>query len=194
MSASAALSIFNRLQEQVDGIHQIARQVDVSDGQVAQSLRRSAYVLAVAALDTYFHEVAAVKLASAVSRAQHEAARVANYVQNVSAVNLTSASGPSYIRLRLSYKTLVAPRSVDAVIAAWGDDPMDVWMQYSLGQNSRPDRERRRLELVYDRRNQIAHEADWDSIELDFRDMSETHLVDCLTAVRQVAAGFDLLF
>ncbi|WP_420363567.1 hypothetical protein AABM26_04260 [Curtobacterium aetherium] len=193
MTTSASLTIFHRLQEQVDSIHAIARQADTSDPAVAQSLRRSAYVLAVAALDTFFHEVAADKLTVAAMRAHPEAVRVANYIQNVSVVELTGQSGPSYVRLRLSYKTLVAPRSVDAAIAAWGDNPEALWLHYSLAQNSRPDRERRQLELVYDRRNQIAHEADWDSIQFDFREMSESHLVDCLSTVRRVAEGFSVL-
>lgn len=190
---SAALATFHRLLTQVDEIEAVATDADITKPEAAPILRRSAYVLAVAALDTYFHEQAAAKLrAAAVLGSPHDA-RVANYLGSVSAVDVSGPSGEGYIRMRLSFKTLVAPRRIDEVAQAWGDDPDDLWRDYCFSVGSRPDRERRQLELLYDRRNQIAHEGDWDPIQLQFRRVKRSHLEDCVENIRSVAAGFDLL-
>ncbi|MCS6581781.1 MULTISPECIES: hypothetical protein [Curtobacterium] len=193
MSDSLSLEVFQRLRGQVIEIRKVAEGLQSTNATVAHSLRRSAYVLSVAALDTYFHEKAAARLYQAACADATGAARVANYVQSVSAADVSGVLGESYIKLRLSYKTLVAPRTVNSAIAAWGDDADAVWMKFALSNSSRPDREQRQLELVYDRRNQIAHEADWDSVQLDFRPMEEAHLADCLSTVTRVAEGFDKL-
>jgi hypothetical protein len=191
MAASFALAVFNRLIEQVDQIELVAKQMDETDPPAARVLRRSALVLAVAAIDTYFHEQAATRLRHAALLGAPHDARVANFLRNVSAGEVSGAAGESYIRLRLSFMTLVAPSRVDAAITAWGGDPETVWREYCFARGSRTDRERRQLELLYDRRNQIAHEGDWDSVQLDFRTMTQSHLDDCVTALRGLATGID---
>ncbi|MGG7451498.1 hypothetical protein ACQ3HE_11415 [Plantibacter auratus] len=191
MSASFALAVFERLIEQVDHVEAVAKEMDESNPPSASVLRRSALVLAVAAIDTYFHEQAAMRLRAAALQGAPHSARVSNFLKNVSAGDVSGAQGESHIRLRLSFMTLVAPSRIDAAITAWGGDPVVVWQNYCFAKGSRTDRERRQLELLYDRRNQIAHEGDWDSIQLDFRPMTQSHLDDCVVALRSLAAGID---
>ena len=193
MAGSFALAVFDRLIEQVDQIEAVAKQMDTTNPESAPVLRRSALVLAVAALDTYFHEQAAVRLREAALRGTPHDARVANFLRNVSAADVSGPAGESYIRLRLGFMTLVAPNRIDATIAAWGGDVPTIWRDYCFGRGSREDRERRQIELLYDRRNQIAHEGDWDPIQLDFRPMTQSHLDDCVTALRSFAEGIDLV-
>lgn len=191
MSTSLALDVFNKLIGQVHEAESVASGIEVSNPQTASIIRRSAYVLAVAALDTYFHEQAARRLFAAAQLGSPDDSRVASYLQSVAAADVAGPSGESYIRMRLSYKTLVAPRGIDAAITAWGGVPEDLWRDFSFALASRPDRERRQLELLYDRRNQIAHEGDWDIVQLDFRQMTTTHLKDCIGGVTRIAGGFD---
>src|ERR1022692_3880295 len=112
--SSLALDIFNRLISQVDEVEAAAARAE-ADGFAATApiLRRSGFVLAVASIDTYFHEQPARLLAAAALRSPAEASTVANYAQSVSAADVSGPTGESHIRLRLSYKTLVSPRSID---------------------------------------------------------------------------------
>lgn len=191
--SSLALDIFDRLIGQVDQVEAVARQADSEPtSQVAPILRRSAFVLAVASIDTFFHEHAAALLYSAAQRSAGEAGAVANYCRNVSASDVAGPAGESHIRVRLSYKTLVAPRSIDAALTAAGLDADEVWRDVAFGMASRPDRLRLQLELSYDRRNQIAHEGDWDLVQLEFRPMAEAHLADCTTFLRALASEMDV--
>jgi hypothetical protein len=178
--SSLALDIFHRLISQVDEVEAAAaRAVDDGFAATAPILRRSGFVLAVASVDTYFHEKAAQLLTAAALRSSAEARAVANYAQSVSAVDVSGPAGESHIRLRLSYKTLVSPRSIDAAMTAAGIDMTIVWRDTAFALGTRPDRLKLQLELFYDRRNQIAHEGDWDSVQLDFRNMEKAHLADC---------------
>lgn len=190
--SSLALDVFHRLKEQVDEIERTAARCEI-DGfsSAAPILRRSAYVLAVASLDTYFHEQAARLLyASALSSAS-SATRVAGYVGRVSAADVSGNTGESYIRLGLSYKTLVAPTAIDGLLIAVGLDPVSTWRDVSFILNNRPDRLKLQLQLHYDRRNQVAHEGDWDLVQLDFRIMRSAHLEDCLHFATQLVESMD---
>lgn len=188
-----ALATFHRLIDQVDHIEQVASSVEEDNPIASPVLRRSAYVLAVAALDTFFHEHGAVRLAQSAKQGTPHDVRVANYLGSASPADVAGAYGPSHVRLHLGFKTLVAPSKIDGLVAAWGGDPSALWLNYCFAVGSRPDRERRRLELLYDRRNQIAHEGDWDVVQLQFRHMAKAHLADCVDFVTSIAEEFDQL-
>jgi len=192
--ASLSLDIFNRLVGQTHELEAVASRDDV-DGTlgIAPILRRSGFLLAVAALDSYFHERAIDLLSKCAERSPEDASRVGRYV-GVSRANVESNHGISHIRLRLTFKTLVAPNNIDKLLEALGYNPEAVWLSVAFELNSRPDRLRRLLELVYDRRNQIAHEADWDVGLIDFRPMERAHLRDCLQTVTDLVEKFDKYF
>jgi hypothetical protein len=192
--SSLALDIFNRLISQVDEVEAAAARAETGGfAATAPILRRSGFVLAVASIDTYFHEQAAKLLAAAARRSAAEAVIVANYAQNVSATDVSGAAGESHIRMRLSYKTLVSPRSIDAAMTAAGIDMSIVWRDTAFALGTRPDRLRLQLDLFYDRRNQIAHEGDWDLVQLDFRNMERAHLTDCTRYASTLTRSMDPL-
>ncbi len=195
MVSSPALETFERLIFQVDQIEEIAQAMEV-EGQRdrAQIIRRSGFVLGVASIDTYFHEHAIAHLTGAAQRSNAEAVSVANYCKSVSAAQVSGTAGASFIRLRLSYKTLVAPRSVNRALVAAGLDEAAMWQNTSFAMGTRPDRLQLQLDLLYDRRNQIAHEGDWDSVQLDFRPMERAHLHDCTTFLKALARAMNSQF
>jgi hypothetical protein len=192
--SSFALDVFRRLQEQVAEIEVVAARAEAEGyGDAAPILRRSAFVLAVAGIDTYFHEQAARLLyASAIVSTPH-ASRVATYIGRLTAADAASATGESHIRMGLSYKTLVAPSGIDSAMTAWGVDPATVWRDAAFALRTRPERLRLQLQLLYDRRNQIAHEGDWDLVQLDFRVMERAHLADCVRHLTELAENMDLI-
>jgi hypothetical protein len=68
-----------------------------------------------------------------------------------------------------------------------------VWRDTAFALGTRPDRLRLQLDLLYDRRNQIAHEGDWDLVQLDFRNMEKAHLDDCTRYASSLARAMDAL-
>jgi hypothetical protein len=192
MATSLARDIFDRLLEQIGEVVEAADSAEAGGSpSVASAVRRSGYVLTVAALDSYFHERGIQLLVGRARSGTGRAQAVANYLQSVSGSELQGQYGESHIRLRLSFKTLASPNAIDGLLSAAGLDATAKWLSVSFALNSRPDRVRRLLDLLYDRRNQIAHEADWDVGRLDFRPMAQAHLSDCLVHVRDIVHRFD---
>lgn len=190
--ASFAHDVFRRLLSQVDEVEASAVRAEGQGfSSVAPILRRAGYVLAVAALDTFFHEHAVVVLVASGRVDLSDAARVANYLRNVSAALVNGPSAESHVRLQLSYKTLVGPKTITAMMDAAGLDSGSVWHDVSFAMGSRPDRVQMQLQLLYDRRNQIAHEGDWDFVQLDFRVMEQVHLADCARFLVSLAEAMD---
>ncbi|WP_156155628.1 hypothetical protein [Frigoribacterium sp. MEB024] len=179
MSAEA-LGVFERLMAQVEQVEEAALRAE-RDGYLesAPILRRSAFVLAVASVDTYFHERVVAMLSSRIRRGPDEVTAIVSYLRRGTDQELSGSDGLGHIRLALSYKTLVSPDMIDKALLAGGVDPQAIWLSAALKIGSRPDRIRLQLQLYYDRRNQIAHEGDWDAIQLEFRAMQQAHLEDC---------------
>lgn len=188
---SLALDVFDRLMDQVEGIRDVAARAGESGHlDVVPSLLRSAYVLTVAAFDTYMHEQGVRILAECASKERAEAIRVAEYLSR-KVEQVEGASGESHVRLALTYKTLVAPESIGKLLTAAGVDDTDLWLRAAFAIGTRPDRLRLQLQLIYDRRNQIAHEGDWDFVQLDFRAMELAHLTDCIDHVKGLVRAID---
>lgn len=191
--SSLALDTFRRLLQQSHELEAAAsREEDQGHTSSAPIIRRSGFLLAVAAFDSYFHERGIQLLATHAKIGPQEASLVANYVTRVSAAEVASADGENHVRLRMSFHTLVAPKALDKLLTAVGRDVDATWLSVCFALKTRPDRQRRLLELLYDRRNQIAHEADWDVGRLDFRPMERAHLHDCITVVADTVEQFDL--
>lgn len=187
----AALDVFHRLIDQVDEIEAVAARVETEDREVAAILRRSGFLLAVAALDAYFHERGIALLHWAALQSHANAVNVANYLRSVSASDVSGSTGDAHIRLRLSFKTLVSPGSIDTLLTTATLNADQLWLGVALEKSSRPDRMKLLLNLLYDRRNQIAHEADWDPALLNLRPMEQVHLSECVAHVRAVVEGMD---
>lgn len=191
---SAAFLVFDRLEQQILAIREaVAREVAAGNPHVAPALLRSCVVLAVAAFDTYMHEQGVRLLGARTAVGQVEATDVARYLGRVTLADITGVSAQGYIRYGLSYKTLTQPDKVDALLTAAGLSPQDVWLRSAMGLGSRPERLRLQTQLQCDRRNQIAHEGDWDHVSLDFRPLEEAHVNDCLSSIRGLVTQFDML-
>lgn len=187
------IDVFRKLIAQVEEIRAAALREEAAGFSASGPiLRRSGFVLAVAALDTYFHEVGIRLLRKQALSGPSEAQTVARYLGRVEVDSVCGPNGDGYIRLGLSYKTLVAPDSIEKLLAAGGIDSATVWLESALQLGSRPDRLKKTLEIVFDRRNQIAHEGDWDVYQLAFRPMEEAHLKDCVRHVTDIVETIDV--
>jgi hypothetical protein len=147
----------------------------------------------VAAFDTYIHDQSVRLLHAQAAKGSQEAAAVAKYLGRLKSSDVTGQQAQGLIRYRLSYRTLVAPSKVDEVLQAAGVDADDIWLKAAMAIGSRPDRMQMQLQLQYDRRNQIAHEGDWDTVAVDFRYIDDAHVTDCSKCIRDIVTQFDAL-
>jgi hypothetical protein len=190
--SSLALDTFSRLIQQVEEIEAIASLVESQGNQESPPiLRRSAFVLGIAAIDTFFHEQGIRLLYAAAQSSQQDASRVSVYVGAANPGDVAGVAGESHIRMGLSYKTLASPKAIDGLLDTAGLPSADIWRDVSFARGTRPDRLRLHVQLLYDRRNQVAHEGDWDFVQLDFRRMERTHLADCVRIVTELAETMD---
>jgi hypothetical protein len=191
MTGSSAYAVFERLCEQIEKMREVAAAQEAEGNlDVASLMRRACIVLTVAALDSYMHERGVELLVARAKEGAQASTQAAAYL-GLTASQVTSTEAEGYVRYRLSYKTLAAPSKVDDLLTATGRTPADIWLDVAIKAGSRPERIRRQTELQYDRRNQIAHEADWDPVGLEFRLVNDTHVGDCVDHVRSLVEQMD---
>jgi hypothetical protein len=188
MTTPSAMSLFYQLNSRVESLLALGRDRTSSNSRDAEAIFRACVVLLVSALDTYMHEKSFNIFDARVQ--QGASPDIDRYLGTVAAP-LTYPSSTSLIRYRLSFKTLVAPDAIDDCITASGVDASEVWWKIGIDRGSRESRLRNSLSISYDRRNSISHEGDWDPVQLTFRHISDTHVVDCQACVLEVAEGIE---
>lgn len=186
--ASAAHTLYTLLSKRIDALEGLRG--DIVDAETQESIYRACIVLTVSALDTYVHEKAAEVYDTTLKGPTPPTAQMSAYL-GIPAKQLAQPATISLIRYRLSFKTLVTPTKIDDAIAAGGVSASAVWQAIGIGTGSRESRLRNSLQLQVDRRNQIAHEGDWDLIAFDFRHISPSHVQDCRKCIGGVVDGLD---
>jgi len=152
---------------------------------------RAAIVLSVSALDQLVHEVVRVGMLEAYARARPETDAFRRFEVSVASVRLAMMSGVSVdwfdaeVRSRHAFVTFQRPDKIADGIRLISD--VQLWQTIAQAMNARPEDIRRRLELVVDRRNQIAHEADMDPAFPGTRwPISEADVVDVISFLSQL--------
>lgn len=182
--------LFEVLMKQVQDLLTLgAGQVVNATNSSPYSIFRACIVLSVSALDTFMHEKAA-EIFTNLEQSTPGHPGVAQYLA-VSPGQLNQQQLASNIRYKLSFKTIVTPVAIDKAMEAAGVDASLIWQAIGAALGARESRLRNMLDLQVDRRNQIAHEADWDPAQLAFRRISADHVEDCLDCVRKVVEGID---
>ena len=168
LNMQAILEQFRANLDRVRSIHQlylglsssVAPVIDLSD------LLRAEVVLLVSALDHYIHELTRKGMLE-VWRGERNAtsafqkftvtlstARLLFHNQNLEALIETE------IRLAHSWKTFQMPDKIADAIRLFSDTSL--WKEVALRLDKKPDDLKKQVELLIDRRNKIAHEADTD--------------------------------
>jgi hypothetical protein len=158
----------------------------------AESTYRACVVLTVAAFDAFMHEKGTEVFTRTLRTDPQIAPAMASYLGQPAAAGGLTVSDPTLlIRYCLSFKTMTTPGAIDKAIEASGQDPNVVWKNAAIAQSSREQRMKNTLSLQCDRRNLIAHEGDWDPVQLALRHIAESHVLDCIGGVGSVVSGFD---
>jgi len=189
MANQSADSLFMLLNSRVEALEEVAiAQAGQGNAESAESIFRACVLLAVSSLDAFVHEKAVEVYLDRVVSSPAALPSIASYL-GVSTSDLQTATAASLIRYRLSFKTLVSPEKIDAAIDASGSQSDSVWKAIGIATGARESRLRNALTLQVDRRNQIAHEGDWDPVDVMLRHISLSHSQDCRKCIKAVVDG-----
>ncbi|MFF4715053.1 HEPN domain-containing protein [Streptomyces eurythermus] len=189
MANQGADSLFLLLSSRVEALEDVAiTQAEEGNAESAESIFRACVLLAVSSLDAFIHEKAVEIYLDRVVNSPATLPTIASYL-GVSPSDLQTATAASLIRYRLSFKTLVSPEKIDDAIDAGGSQSSSVWKAIGIATGARESRLRNALTLQVDRRNQIAHEGDWDPVDVTLRHISVSHSQDCRRCIKAVVDG-----
>ncbi|MER7854529.1 HEPN domain-containing protein [Streptomyces bacillaris] len=189
MTNQDADSLFVLLNSRVEDLEGVAiLQSEAGSSNSAESIFRACVLLAVSSLDAYVHEKSVEIYLDRISTNAAALPSIAGYL-GVSTSDLQSVTAASLIRYRLSFKTLVSPDKIDQAIDASGSQSSSVWKDIGIATGARESRLRNALDLQVDRRNQIAHEGDWDPVDVALRHISVSHSQDCRKCIKAVVEG-----
>ncbi|MGW1179754.1 HEPN domain-containing protein [Streptomyces drozdowiczii] len=189
MANQDADSLFALLNSRVEDLESVAiLQSEAGSAESAESVFRACVLLAVASLDAFVHEKAVEIYLDRVATSSSNLSPIAAYL-GVSTSDLRSATAASLMRYKLSFKTLVSPDKIDQAIDASGSQSSTVWKGIGIATGARESRLRNALDLQVDRRNQIAHEGDWDPVDVALRHISVSHSQDCRRCIKAVVEG-----
>jgi len=134
------------------------RALDCSD------LLRAQVVMAVSALDHYIHEITRLKMIEAFRGSKLRTKAFMKFTVSLGGV-LSSGSDPTTwfeneIRNRHSYSSFQRSEKISEAVALVKD--IDLWKEVGRKLSIKKKDLKRELDLIVDRRNKIAHEADMD--------------------------------
>ncbi|WP_414943776.1 HEPN domain-containing protein [Amycolatopsis sp. cmx-11-32] len=189
MALPGPVGLFGDLMKRVENLRAIGEVAGINDDD-SESIFRACIVLSVAALDTYMHEKASEIFLTSATASTSIMQSVSSFL-NLTSARIAAPDAPSAVRYHLSFKTLATPNAIDRCMTAAGSAADEIWKKIAMDAGTRENRIRTSLELFVDRRNQIAHEGDWDPSLLDYRHISVTHALDCRRIVETVVQGVD---
>ncbi|QIB45228.1 HEPN domain-containing protein [Streptomyces aureoverticillatus] len=189
MANQDADSLFALLNSRVEDLEGVAiLQSEVGSAESAESIFRACVLLAVSSLDAFVHEKSVEIYIDRIATSPAALPSISSYLR-VSTSDLQSATAASLMRYKLSFKTLVSPDKIDEAIDASGSQASTVWKDIGIATGARESRLRNALDLQVDRRNQIAHEGDWDPVDVALRHISVSHSQDCRRCIKAVVEG-----
>ncbi|QDY83513.1 hypothetical protein FQU75_08865 [Paenibacillus polymyxa] len=139
---------------------QITPLVDISD------MLRSELVLLVSAVDFYVHEIVRIGMLEVFCEIRPETSSFRNYSISLKAVREALLNPESFDWLerevieKHSWKSFQQAEKITEALRIITD--ADFWGRAALAMNSEPQLIKKKLNLIVDRRNKIAHEADMD--------------------------------
>ncbi|WP_167145843.1 hypothetical protein [Actinomyces sp. ZJ308] len=192
-----ATTVAYALLEQADELKKTALLVNLSDDAKSACLRAS-YLFCVASVDSYFGELAYDASTRVVNYGEiGDLRRLADFL-GVKFDVLQDERGSERIDLKIRQEvdkmTLLKPDKIDRMILnIFGFDGSrqgdTVWHDIALLARSKYNSVRMQLDLIYERRNKIAHAGDWDMREFSFRPISEERVDESRRFVGDVIRG-----
>jgi len=164
-----AFSQFSTNIEEVRKTHLISTSLNVPTSSIldTSSILRSCIVLSVSAIDHLIHELTIIGMHEIFSGIRPVTVKYNSYNVSLRFMNAINSTTPiitfeSEIRRSLGWHTFQRPDKIKEAIALF--KTLQLWQQIALVMGDTDSNIKKQLNLIVDRRNMIAHEADIEPI------------------------------
>lgn len=186
-----AFSQFSINIEEVRKTHLISTSLNVPTSSIVDtsSILRSCIVLSVSAIDHLIHELTIIGMSEIFNGTRPVTTKYNNHNVSLGFMNAI-ASTPSLItfeseiRRSLGYQTFQRPDKIKDAIALF--NPLQLWQQVALIIGDTEINVRNQLNLIVDRRNMIAHEADIEPVFKTKRPISDTDVSGTINFIEKL--------
>jgi len=180
-----AFSQFSINIEEVRKTHLISTSLNMPSSSIVDtsSILRSCIVLSVSAIDHLIHELTIIGMREIFTGARPVTTKYNSHNVSLGFMNAITSTPPlvtfeSEIRRSLGWQTFQRPDKVKDAISLF--DSLQLWQQVALVMGATENGVKNQLNLIIDRRNMIAHEADIEPIFKTKRPISD---IDVLTTI-----------
>jgi RiboL-PSP-HEPN len=189
-----AFSQFKSNIEEVRKIHLISTSISVPTSSIVDtsSILRSCIVLSVSAIDHLVHELTIIGMKQIFSGTRPVTTKYNNHNVSLGFINAITSMPPlvsfdSEIRKSLGWQTFQRPDKIKDAIALF--NPIQLWQQVALTMCDTEINVKNQLNLIVDRRNMIAHEADIEPIFKTKRTISDTDVVVTINFIENLGTS-----
>lgn len=176
-----AFSQFSTNIEEVRKTHLISTSLNVSTSSIVDtsSILRSCIVLCVSAIDHLIHELAIIGMHEIYNGTRQNTTKYDNHSISLGTMNALTSNPPqisfeSEIRKSLGWQTFQRPDKIKDAIALF--NPIQLWQQIAITIGDTEINIKNQLNLIVDRRNMIAHEADIEPVFKTKRPISDSDI------------------
>jgi len=164
--------------EEVRKTHLISTSINVPTSSIVDTspILRSCIVLSVSAIDHLIHELAIIGMCEIFNGTRVGTQKYNEFNVTLGFMSSITAVPPlvtfeSEIRRRLGWQTFQRPAKIKDAVALFNS--IQLWQQVSITMADTEQNIKNRLDLIVDRRNMIAHEADIEPIYKTKRTISD---------------------
>ncbi len=189
-----AFSQFSTNIEEVRKTHLISTSLNVPSSSIVDtsSILRSCIVLSVSAIDHLIHELTIIGMREIFSGTRPVTTKYTNHSISLGFIHLITSSQPlvtfeSEIRRSLSWQTFQRPDKIKDAIALF--NPLQLWQQIAATIGDTESNIKNQLNLIVDRRNMIAHEADIEPIFKTKRPISDSDVSSTINFIEKLGTA-----
>lgn len=186
-----AFSQFSTNIEEARKTHLISTSLNVPTSSIVDtsSILRSCIVLSVSAIDHLIHELTIIGMREIYNGIRPVTAKYNSHNVSLGFMNAITSTPPlitfeSEIRRSLGWQTFQRPDKIKDAIALF--NPVQLWQQVAVLMGDTEINIKNQLNLIVDRRNMIAHEADIEPIFKTKRPISDTDVSGTIAFIERL--------
>lgn len=186
-----AFSQFSINIEEVRKTHLISTSLNVPTSSIVDtsSILRSCIVLSVSAIDHLIHELVLIGMCEIFNGTRPATAKYNSFNVSLGFIGAIRATPPiilfeSEIRKSLGWQTFQRPEKIKEAIALFNS--LQLWQQVALAMGDTEVTIKNQLNLIVDRRNMIAHEADIEPVFKTKRLINDTDVTETINFIERL--------
>lgn len=180
--------------EEVRKTHLISTSINVPTSSIVDTspILRSCIVLSVSAIDHLIHELVIIGMCEifngtrVVTQKYNEFNVTLGFMSSITAVS-PLVTFESEIRRKLGWQTFQRPAKIKDAVALF--NPIQLWQQVSITMADTEQNIKNHLDLIVDRRNMIAHEADIEPVYKTKRAINDTDVKGAVDFIEKLGTA-----